>query len=238
MKIRRFLAITLAGLACSTLASTVALGQNLFLGGTQMGAYSNFSYLGYLHPLQGRLGEGWYLIGLVNYLQYRYNSGSPTTTVRTRAPGLHLGLGYAGGGHTLQWSLSAAVGYANFLASPKVIPNAAAPAPQGGVWTFQPQLQWHLNLNSQFALAGIDNYTFGQKSYWTEWKGEWKAAPALRIGPEGVLQGGQNYQIHQVGLSASLGPFSGWQLGLAAGVSYQSGLPDSGYGGLSFSKSF
>ncbi len=81
MKIRRFIAVAVCGLAWSTLPSTSAWGQNLILGGTQIGAYSNFSYLGYLYPLQGRLGQGWYVIGLANYLNYRYNTGYPTITV-------------------------------------------------------------------------------------------------------------------------------------------------------------
>lgn len=210
----------------------------LLLCGTQWGAYSSYSYLGGLQPLPGaRLGQGWYAAGFVNYLEYRYNTGVPIQTVTTQAPGGSIGIGYASALKNLHWALSAAVGYANFDAQPSMVPGAARPKPQGAVWTFTPQLQWDLSLNPQWSIAGIDSYSFGQKSFWTDWRGKWRLSPELALGPEGIIQGGLNYRIHQVGLFMQIGPFSGWQLGLAGGVSFQSGLANSGYAGLSFSKS-
>ncbi|MBU2800763.1 cellulose biosynthesis protein BcsS [Acidithiobacillus caldus] len=213
--------------------------DTLLLGGTQWGAYSSYSYLGGIQPLPGaRLGQGWYVSGFVSYLRYRYTTGFPAQDVTTQAPGGNLGIGYASALGNLGWSLSGAVGYANFNAQPSSVVGAARPKPQGAVWTFTPQLQWDFRLSRRWSVAGIDSYSFGQASFWTDWRGKWRLGPSLELGPEGIIQGGPNYRIHQVGLFAQIGPFSGWQLGLAGGVSFQSGLANSGYAGLSFSKSF
>jgi len=234
---RRNLRILVA-LAMGLIGATArADGTGLLLGGTQWGAYGNYSYVGWLQPLSGAvLGHGWYVQGFASYLSYRYDTGYPSKTVRTTALGGNLGLGYAGSAGALSWSLSGAVGYANFDAQPSAVPGAARPTPQGAVWTFTPQVQWSYALGHHLALAGIDNYSFGQGSYWTEWRGRWRWTTKFAMGPEGILQGGPNYRIHQVGLFAQIGPFAGWQLGLAGGVSFQSGLKNSGYVGLSFSK--
>jgi len=232
--------LALAIAACWTLPSFAqATPDFLLLGGTQWGAYSSYSYLGALQPLPGaRLGQGWFVSGFVNYLDYRYTTGFPAQTVRTQAPGGNIGLGYASVAGALHWTLSGAVGYANFNAQPGAVRGAARPRPQGAVWTFTPQVQWDLRLGPQWSLTGIDNYSFGQSSFWTDWRGQWRPTPTLALGPEGILQGGPNYRIHQLGVFAEIGPFSGWQLGFTGGVSFQSGLADSGYAGFSFSKSF
>ncbi len=221
------------------MSSTVAKAnpQSLFLGGTQLGAYSNYSYLGWIQPLPGsRLGQGWFASGFVNYLTYQYNSGSPSQTVKTKAPGFSIGLGYAETLNFLHWEISGALGYANFDVQPSVVPNAAKPTPQGSTWTFTPQFQWSYAISKYLEVMGIDNYSFGQKSYWSDWRVQWHVKPKFSIGPEAILQGGQNYQIHQVGLFVGTGPFDGWQLGISGGVSFQPGQKNSGYVGLSFSK--
>ncbi|MHB1281701.1 MAG: cellulose biosynthesis protein BcsS [Acidithiobacillus sp.] len=207
-----------------------AMAQPLLLGGTQMAQENSYSYLGAIMPFAGtRLGSGWFGTVFANYLAYRYHT---TRTVSVKAPGVQGGLGYAWGGTAYQLALSGALGYQYF----SVHPDLGAGGPVGGAVTFTPQIQARYDFTPMLYASTMASYSFGQRAYWSQFRVGVRPVSWLSFGPEGVLQGGINYRIHQVGAFVSVALGDGWRVEGEGGVNYISGLPSTGYGGFSFAK--
>jgi len=217
----------------------MATAQSLLLGGTQWGPQNSYSYLGGILPVEGgALGNGWFVTTFASYLTYQYHSGNPAELVQTRAPGFNAGLGYAWKGASYALALSGSVGYQYFSVTPRDLPNSASPKPRGNVATFTPQVQARYNLSKKLYLSTIDSYSFGQEAYWSRFRGGYQPVWWIQVGPEGILQGGPNYRIRQLGAFASFQLGHGWGIGLEGGINYSAGLKNTGYGSFSFSKTF
>lgn len=217
----------------------MAAAQNLLLGGVQWGPQNSYSYLGGVLPVAGgQLGKGWFVTAFASYLTYQYRSGNPIELVQTKVPGFNAGIGYAWKGASYAVALSGSVGDQYFSVAPHDLPNVPPPRPEGNVATFTPQIQARYDLSHQFYLSTIDSYSFGQSAYWSRFRGGYQPVWWLSVGPEGIIQGGQNYRIRQIGAFASFQLGHGWGIELEGGVTYSSGLDNTGYGGFSFSKTF
>ena len=228
-----------SSLVFSSLLPAMAAAQNLLLGGVQWGPQNSYSYLGGVLPVAGgQLGKGWFVTAFASYLTYQYRSGNPIEFVQTKVPGFNAGIGYAWKGASYAVALSGSVGDQYFSVAPHELPNAPSPQPEGNVPTFTPQIQARYNLSPQFYLSTIDSYSFGQSSYWSRFRGEYQPVWWLSVGPEGIIQGGQNYRIRQMGAFASFQLGQGWGTELEGGITYSSGLDNTGYCGFSFSKMF
>ena len=221
------------------LMPAVAAAQDLLLGGVQWGPQNSYSYFGGVLPVAGgQLGKGWFVTAFASYLTYQYHSGNPIELVQTKAPGFNAGMGYAWKGASYALALSGSVGDQFFSVTPRVLPNAPPPQPEGNVATFTPQIQARYDLSHQFYLSTSDSYSFGQSAYWSRVRGGYQPMWWLSVGPEGFIQGGQNYHIWQIGAFASCQLGYGWGIELESGVTYSNGLDNTGYGGFSFSKTF
>ena len=228
-----------SSLVFSSLLPAMAAAQNLLLGGVQWGPQNSYSYLGGVLPVAGgQLGKGWFVTAFASYLTYQYRSGNPIELVQTKVPGFNAGIGYAWKGASYAVALSGSVGDQYFSVAPHDLPNAPPPRPEGNVATFTPQIQARYDLSHQFYLSTIDSYSFGQSAYWSRFRGGYQPVWWLSVGPEGIIQGGQNYRIRQIGAFASFQLGHGWGIELEGGVTYSSGLDNTGYGGFSFSKTF
>ena len=207
-----------------------AMAQSLLLGGTQLAPGNSYSYLGAIMPFAGaRLGSGWFGTVFANYLTYHYNT---TPTVSVKAPGIQGGLGYAWQGAAYQLALSGALGYQYF----SLHPDLGAGGPVGGIVTFSPQIQASYDFTPMLYASTIASYSFGQRAYWSRFRGGIRPVSWLSFGPEGILQGGINYRIRQVGAFISVALGDGWRVEGEGGVNYTSGLGSTGYGGFSFTK--
>jgi hypothetical protein len=102
--------------------------------------------------------------------------------------------------------------------------------------TFTPQIQAHYDFTPVLYVSTMASYSFGQRAYWSRFRGGVRPVSWLSIGPEGVLQGGVNYHIHQVGAFISVALGDGWSVEGEGGVNYTGGLSSTGYGGFSFAK--
>ncbi|MHB1618637.1 MAG: cellulose biosynthesis protein BcsS [Sulfuricella sp.] len=218
-------------------ATSPVIAQSLLLGGTQWEPQNSYSYLGAIVPFAGaRLGSGWFVSAFADYLTYHYDTGNPSVRVSTKAPGINGGVGYAWQGPAYQLALSASLGYQYFSVQPTQVDGAAIPGPKSDTVTFTPQIQARHDLTSDLYASTIANYSFGQSAYWSRFRGGYQPVYWLSFGPEGILQGGVNYRIRQVGAFISLALGDGWSLDGEGGVAYNSGLPSMGYVGLSFAK--
>ena len=180
---------------------------------------------------------------------------NPLARVQVSAPGIQGGIGYAWQGSDYQLALSGALGYQYFLVSihtlgktvsldetipvspttPKQI-YLSTGGPLGGTVSFTPQVQAHYDFTPVLYVSTMASYSFGQRAYWSRFRGGIRPLSWLSFGPEGVLQGGVNYRIHQVGVFISVALGDGWSVEGEGGINYTSGLPSTGYGGLSFAK--
>ncbi|MBN6740936.1 cellulose biosynthesis protein BcsS [Acidithiobacillus sp. MC6.1] len=212
-----------------------AMAQPLLLGGTQLAPQNSYSYLGAILPFAGaRLGSGWYGTVFANYLTYHYATTQNKTpvTVGVTAPGIQGGVGYAWQGAAYQLALSGALGYQYFSSHP----DFAAGGPLGSTVTFMPQIQARYDFTSTLYASTIASYSFGQRAYWSRFQGGYQPVHWLSFGPEGILQGGVDYRIRQVGAFASIALGDGWNVVGEGGVTYTRGLPSTGYASFSFAR--
>ncbi|MGC9216467.1 cellulose biosynthesis protein BcsS [Acidithiobacillus sp.] len=218
-----------------------AMAQPLLLGGTQLAPENSYSYLGAIMPFAGsRLGSGWFGTVFATYLTYHFQAGYPTEKVSAKVPGFNAGLGYGWQGPSYQLAISGSLGYQYFSIHPYDVVTNGQPkpvgGPLGGTVTFTPQIQARYDFTPMLYASTMASYSFGQRAYWSRFRGGIRPVSWLSFGPEGVLQGGVNYRIHQVGAFISVALGDGWSVEGEGGVNYTSGLPSTGYGGFSFAK--
>ncbi|WP_409409366.1 cellulose biosynthesis protein BcsS [Acidithiobacillus ferriphilus] len=218
-----------------------AMAQPLLLGGTQWAPENSYSYLGAIMPFAGgRLGSGWFGTVFANYLTYHFQAGYPSEKVGAKVPGFNAGVGYGWQGPSYQLAISGSLGYQYFSIHPYDVVTNRQPqpvgGPLGGTVTFTPQVQAHYDFTPMLYVSTMASYSFGQRAYWSRFRGGIRPVSWLSFGPEGVLQGGVNYRIHQVGAFISVALDDGWSVEGEGGVNYISGLPSTGYGGFSFAK--
>lgn len=237
---RKMLGLVMLGLCTVT---SPAMSHSLLLGGTQLAPENSYSYLGAILPFAGdRLGSGWFGTVFANYLTYHFQAGDPSTQVGAKAPGVNAGVGYAWQGASYHLALSGSLGYQYFSVHPYdvAMQNTRLLQPVGGplgdTVTFTPQIQAQYDFTSQLYASAMASYSFGQRAYWSRFRGGFRPLSWLSFGPEGVLQGGVNYRIHQVGAFIAFTLGDGWSVEGEGGVNYTSGLPSTGYGGFSFAK--
>lgn len=197
----RVLAAALLGLA----AAGAAQAEGVTFGGSESAANSSFSYLGLIEPLPGsRMGQGWYVRGMLSWLTYEYDTplGGVSRRVKAQAPGVEVGVGYPlplGGGWVLDPSLS--VGLRDTRLTPADPGNDAA----GTQGMLTPQLGLRGRIGGVLELDALAAHAFGADSNYARARLGLPLARQLTVGAEASLSEGARYHDRREGVFARLG---------------------------------
>ena len=216
---RRVLPAARAGLlACVLLVSAAGRAwadpppQNLFIGGAQYSAPSQFAYAGAILPFAGgTLGHGFYVSPFIGWSRYTFMSDGTQITGSEPAPS--LGIGHAWSGKHYSLSLSVAGGYSHTSLSPYAPPNSF----RGSEWFAEPEVYAQGSLPGGSSLTVNGGYLTGLRSFWVSSYAMIPLAARFSAGAEADFGGGINYSNHvfalrvadqltnQLTLTASLG---------------------------------
>jgi Cellulose biosynthesis protein BcsS len=211
--------------------------SNVFFGGAQYSRNSSYTYAGLLRPMaDAKAGEGWYEKAVASWLTYRYatNLNGQDYEIRSSAPGVEGGVGYAWKGDTYTFDLSGTIGYRHARVTPIVPPNEVT----GNVWTFNPQLQASLAFTPKVEASTIASYAFGQKSAYVRGRLAYKIDPAWFAGLQETYLKGPNYRINQHGLVVGRSLGNGYAAEISFGQSKPRNESSTGYVAVGLSRVF
>lgn len=230
MRIGLITAVTLLSSLSPALAQ-----ERLFIGSAEVSGHrSRYAQAGVIVPLPGStLGNGYVVRGVAHALSYQYQG---RTRIDADAAGAELALGYQGSGEGGWWGAST---------GPLVRYTDLSPSDPGSdargtriSWLVQAEGERHLTPDIKAGLIG--NYAFGANdAYWSRLRLLHRISGAVYAGPEGILQGDEDYNAWQVGAGVfgiALSP--GAELGVKAGARKVEKLSTSAYVGVELGYSF
>lgn len=205
--------------------------------GVQTAASSTYAYAGVIKPFENaELGKGWYRKAMISNSNYHYQKtiSALATEITASAPGIEAGAGYAWKHEKWTFDLSATVGYRHISLSPV----APAGDQNGGIVTFNPQIQSRIQLSPFFDADLIANYAFGQHGSYARARLGWKPVETWRVGFELAQIDGRTYHTDQRGLFAALPLANNYVLELIAGRTDPEDRAASNYAGIAVSRVF
>lgn len=226
---KHILLIVLLGLSGQSAAA-----DRLALAGAEYGDENAYFYAGLLAPFTGSdLGNGFVQRYWLDWLQYEYDNG--TRTIKARAPGASMALGYGKASAAGSWSVYMGPVWRDTDLSP----DDKSSDVRGSQWGANISLQGEHRLGEDWLVNGIAGFTTGTDSYWTRGRLTRKLISGRAIGVEAVFHGNDDYAAWQAGvvmLDIRLGP--GTSLGLKGGARKIDDEAIGAYLGIEFARSF
>ena len=208
--------------------------DRLALAGAEPGGENAYYYAGLLAPFQGSdLGNGFVQRYWLDWLEYEYNNG--IETIRARAPGASVAVGYGKTVTEGAWNIYLGVVWRDTDLSPED-PGSKV---QGTQWGMNISMQGDHRLGDNWRANGIASFTTGTASYWTRGRLTRKLPSGHAAGVEVLLHGNDDYWAWQAGvvmLDIQLTPQT--SLGLKGGARKTSGEDIGAYLGFELAKSF
>ena len=195
---------------------------------------ANYYYAGLLVPFPGSdLGNGFVQRYWLDWLQYEYDNG--VRTIRAKAPGASVALGYGKTVAEGSWSIYMGPVWRDTDLSP----DDPGSDIQGSQWGANFSLQVDRRLGDDWRASGIASFTTGTDSYWTRGRLTRKLLSGRAVGVEAVFHGNADYATWLAGvlmLDIRLSP--GASLGLKGGARKNEGEDIGAYVGIELAKSF
>ena len=211
-----------------------AVADRLALAGAEYGDDNAYYYAGLLVPFTGSdLGNGFVQRYWLDWLQYEYDNG--TRTIKARAPGASVALGYGKAVTEGSWSIYMGPVWRNTDLSPDDRDSDV----RGSQWGANISLQGARRLGEDWRASGIASFTTGTDSYWTRGRLTRKLLSGHAVGVEAVFHGNDDYATWQAGvvmLDIHLVP--GTSLGLKGGARKTDGGDLGAYLGVELARSF
>jgi len=211
-----------------------AVADRLVLAGAEYGDENAYYYAGLLVPFTGSdLGNGFVQRYWLDWLQYEYDNG--TRTIKARAPGASVALGYGKAVTAGSWSIYMGPVWRDTDLSPDDKDSDV----RGSQWGANISLQGDRRLGNDWRANGIASFTTGTDSYWTRGRLTRKLLTGHAVGVEAIFHGNDDYAAWQAGvvmLDIRLVP--GTSLGLKGGARKTDGEDLGAYLGVELAKSF
>ena len=211
-----------------------AAADRLALTGAEYGDNNAYYYAGLLVPFTGSdLGNGFVQRYWLDWLQYEYDNG--TRTIRARAPGASVALGYGKANTEGSWSIYMGPVWRDTDLSP----DDPGSDVRGSQWGANISLQGDHRLGKNWRTNGIASFTTGTDSYWTRGRLTRKLLSGHAVGVEAVFHGNADYATWQAGVvMLDIRLASGTSLGFKGGAKKNDGEDISAYLGIELAKSF
>ena len=185
-------------------------------------------------PFSGSdLGNGFVQRYWLDWLQYEYDDG--TRTIKARAPGASVALGYGRAVTEGSWSIYMGPVWRDTDLSP----DDKGSDVRGSQWGANISLQGDRRLGKDWRANGIASFTTGTDAYWTRGRLTRKLQSGHAVGVEAIFHGNDDYAAWQAGvvmLDIRLTP--GASLGLKGGARKTDGEDLGAYLGIELAKSF
>lgn len=215
-------------LALSSWLGAGCAAAGTVLAGAEASPESSYAYLGMVLPLAGG-GEGagrfvqryW-----VDHLTYAYD-GQPGE-VEAEAWGGEAALGYTRALGRAWWAVYGGLTYRDT----DLDPDDRSSEARGSHTRLRLQLEGEADLVAGLRLNANASYVFGLDAYWTRLRLFHPLTGHLRVGPELVFQGDDDYQANQVGVVLDGLRLEQANLAVKAGVSRLEGQSSTGYVGF------
>lgn len=221
----------LIGASALVLSSWLGAGcaaAGTVLAGAEAAPESSYAYLGMVLPLaDGADGAGRFVQRYwVDHLTYAYD-GQPGE-VEAEAWGGEAALGYTRAQGRAWWAVYGGLAYRDT----DLDPDDRSSEARGSHTRLRLQLEGETDLVAGLRLNANASYVFGVDSYWTRLRLFYPLAGGLRVGPELVYQGDDDYQANQVGAVLDGLRLQQASLAVKAGISRLEGQSSTGYVGI------
>ena len=229
-------ALSLATLMAG-MAGAYASGDNMIVGGGQVGGQnSTYGTAGLITPLPGTAaGDGWVDRLFAEEVSYRYKAAGGRI-IDGRAYGGNAAVGY---------QVSDEDGWLGAYVGPSLLhtslsPNDPANKSRGFKVSARFQVEGEYNIADDFKINGNTSYeAFQSSAYWARLRALYRLDGSIYLGPEGVVQGDDNYKAWQAGLALVGVPVTEQAtVGFDAGIHKTQGFSYSPYGGMEFGVNF
>ena len=208
--------------------------RKLLLAGADYGGDNAYYYAGLLVPFSGSdLGNGFVQRYWLDWVSYEYETWNHT--IKARAPGASVAVGYGNAAERGAWSLYLGPVWRDTDLSPDD-PDSDV---RGTQWGVNISLQGDRSVAENWRAGGIASFTTGTASYWTRGRLTRKLASGHAAGIEAVFHGNDDYSAWQAGLLLQdFHPAPQTLLGLKCGARKTRGEDIGGYIGIELSRTY
>jgi len=215
-------------------AANPPVSEWLSLAGAEYGDDNAYYYAGLLVPFPGSdLGNGFVQRYWLDWLEYEYDNA--TDTVRARAPGASVALGYGRAAAEGAWSAYLGAVWRDTDLSP----DDPGSDVRGTQWGLNIGLQGDRRLGDDWHVNGIASFTTGTSSYWTRGRLTRRLASGYTPGLELVLHGNDDYSAWQAGIVIlDIRLAAQTLLGLKGGARKNDSQSTGGYFGIELAHAF